>query len=57
MGQRWRGRGVDVWRRRQAVIKCINGWWYLVGIGAFVGYPFPTRADAVEALEALQVVA
>ena len=35
------------------MIKCINGWWYLVGLGAFVGYPFPTRADAVEALEVI----
>jgi len=35
------------------MIKCISGWWYLVGLGAFHGYPFPTRADAAEALRAL----
>jgi hypothetical protein len=35
------------------MIKCINGWWYLVNAGAFHGYPFPTRADAAEALQAL----
>ncbi len=26
------------------MIKEKNGWWYLVGIGCFYGYPFPTRA-------------
>ncbi len=36
------------------MIKCISGWWYLVGLGAFYGFAFPTRADAAEALEALQ---
>jgi len=35
------------------MIKCISGWWYLVGLGAFHGRPFPTRADAAEALRAL----
>ena len=35
------------------MIRCINGWWYLVGIGAFHGYPFPTRDDAAEALEVI----
>lgn len=36
------------------MIKRIAGWWYLVNAGAFHGYAFPTRADAAEALEALQ---
>jgi len=35
------------------VIKCISGWWYLVNAGAFHGYPFPTKQDAAEALQAL----
>jgi hypothetical protein len=40
--------------RRNPVIKEKNGWWYLVGIGCFYGYPFPTRADAAEALRELE---
>lgn len=32
------------------MIKEKNGWWYLVDIGCFYGYPFPTYADAAEAL-------
>ena len=36
------------------MIKCIAGWWYLVNAGAFHGYPFPTRADAVEALQVIK---
>jgi hypothetical protein len=36
------------------MIKCISGWWYLVNAGAFHGFAFPTRADAAEALRALQ---
>jgi len=39
------------------VIKCISGWWYLVGLGAFHGYPFPTKQDAAEALQALEAQA
>ena len=35
------------------MIKCISGWWYLVNAGAFHGYPFPTKQDAAEALEAI----
>ena len=36
------------------MIKCISGWWYLVGLGAFHGYPFPTKQDAAEALQAIK---
>lgn len=36
------------------MIKCINGWWYVTGIGSFYMYNFPTRADAEEALRALK---
>lgn len=36
------------------MIKCISGWWYLVGLGAFHGFAFPTRADAAEALQAIK---
>jgi hypothetical protein len=36
------------------MIKEINGWWYLVNAGAFHGYPFPTKADAEEALASLK---
>ena len=36
------------------MIKLINGWWYLIGVGGFHGYPFPTRADAAEALRELE---
>jgi hypothetical protein len=57
MGRRWCGGGVDVWRGRQVVIKCISGWWYLVNAGAFHGYPFPTKQDAAEALQALEAQA
>lgn len=32
------------------MIKEKNGWWYLVNAGGFYGYPFPTYADAAEAL-------
>jgi hypothetical protein len=39
------------------MIKCISGWWYLVGLGAFHGYPFPTKQDAAEALQALEAQA
>jgi hypothetical protein len=35
------------------MIKEINGWFYIVNLGAFHGFPFPTRADAEEALMAL----
>jgi hypothetical protein len=35
------------------MIKEINGWFYIVNAGAFHGFPFPTRADALEALMAL----
>ena len=57
MGLRWRGSGVDVWRGAGAMIKCISGWWYLVNAGAFHGYPFPTKQDAAEALQALEAQA
>lgn len=36
------------------MIKCICGWWYLVNAGAFHGYPFPTKQDAAEALQAIK---
>jgi len=36
-----------------SMIKEINGWFYIVNLGAFHGFPFPTRADALEALMAL----
>jgi hypothetical protein len=35
------------------MIRAINGWFYLTGIGAFHAYPFPTKRDAEEALRAL----
>jgi hypothetical protein len=35
------------------MIKEINGWFYIVNLGAFHGFPFPTRADALEAFMAL----
>ena len=41
------------WKTTQAMIKEINGWFYIVNLGAFHGFPFPTRADAEEALMAL----
>ena len=61
-GGLWRGAGsadagagrCDALHGGVCMIKCISGWWYLVNAGAFHGYPFPTRADAAEALEALQ---
>lgn len=34
-------------------IQNISGWWYIVGLGDFYMYPFPTRADAEEALTKL----
>ena len=37
------------------MIKQISGYWYLVNVGAFSHYPFPTRQDAEEALNALKV--
>lgn len=36
------------------MIKHISGWWYLVGLGAFHGFAFPTRADAAEAMQAIK---
>lgn len=36
------------------MIKEKNGWWYLVDIGCFYAYPFPTHADAAEALTKLK---
>ena len=36
------------------MIKEKNGWWYLVDIGCFYAFPFPTKADAEEALAALK---
>lgn len=36
------------------MIKQISGYWYLVNVGAFSHYPFPTRLDAEEALMALK---
>lgn len=36
------------------MIKNISGWWYLVNVGAFHMYPFPTKADAEEALAKLK---
>lgn len=38
------------------MIKEKNGWWYLVKIGCFYGYPFPTRADAAEALQEISKI-
>lgn len=38
------------------MIKEKNGWWYLVGIGCFYGYPFPTHADAAEALQEISKI-
>lgn len=35
------------------MIKEINGRFYIVNLEAFHGFPFPTRADAEEALIAL----
>jgi hypothetical protein len=35
-------------------IKNISGWWYLVNAGAFHMFPFPTKADAEEALANLK---
>ena len=35
------------------MIKCISGWWYVVGLGAFHGFAFPTKQDAEEALQAI----
>ena len=36
------------------MIKNISGWWYLVNAGAFHMFPFPTKADAEEALAKLK---
>lgn len=36
------------------MIKQISGYWYLVNVGAFSHYPFPTRQDAEDALKALK---
>ncbi len=36
------------------MIKNISGWWYLVNVGAFHMFPFPTKADAEEALAKLK---
>lgn len=34
------------------MIKEINGWFYIVNLGAFHGFPFPTRAvDALQEIE------
>lgn len=38
------------------MIKNISGWWYLVNVGAFHMFPFPTKADAEEALQEISKI-